>query len=75
MGAHSTLKFLEKASFKTPERKHNDKYFYFLKTWAAKLLTAAMEQQREIIKADIKLVDKKIHAKYFGAFGCGQVDG
>lgn len=40
-----------------------------MKTWAAKLLTAAKDQQREIIKADIMLVDKKIHAKYFGAVG------
>lgn len=63
------MKFLYKASFKTPERKHQGKYFCFLKTQAAKLLTAAMEQQGERINADIKLVDKKIHAKYFGALG------
>lgn len=69
MGPYSTLKFLYKASLKTPERKHHDKYFCFLKRQAAKLFTATMEQQRKIIKADIKLVDKKIHAKYFGAFG------
>lgn len=63
------MKFLYKASFKTPEKKNHGKYFCFLKTQATKLLTAAIEQQGEIINTDIKLLDKKIHAKYFGALG------